>query len=117
MPREDPKIKRRFPRVETPLGVWAAWISGGRRNAIGRVRGLNVGGVYIEDDAVTAPLGSAVSVLLSVPEGEIRSDALVRNVKVGKGMGLEFTKMSEVTRARLHALVSRLPQASPNATA
>jgi hypothetical protein len=115
MPREDPKIKRRFPRVETPLGVWAAWQAGAEKR-VSRVRDLNVGGVYI-DDAVTAPLGSAVSVLLSVPEGEIRSDALVRNVKVGKGMGLEFTKMSEVTRARLHALVSRLLQASPNATA
>ncbi len=114
MSTEDPKAKRRYPRVETPSGIWVAWQTGSGKS-VSRVRDLNVGGLFV-DDVNTAPAGSAVSVLLSVPEGEIRCDAVVRNVKAGKGMGLEFTSMSEVARARLQTLVSRLLQASPSAT-
>jgi PilZ domain len=115
MPSEDAQSKRRYARVKTPLGVWVAWQTTSGKG-VSRVRDLNVGGLFLVD-ANTAPLGSMTSVLLSVPEGEIRCEAVVRNVEVGKGMGIEFTKMSEEVRARLEAFVSRLLRTSPSATA
>jgi hypothetical protein len=115
MPGEDPKSKRRYPRVETPVGLWVAWQSGFGKS-MSRVRDLNLGGLFVVD-ANTAPVGSFVSVLFSVREGEIRCDAVVRNVKVGTGMGLEFINLSDQTRERLQALISRLLQATPGAVA
>jgi hypothetical protein len=115
MPSEDPKSKRRYPRVETPLGVWAAWQSGSKKG-VSRVRDLNIGGLFLADPN-TVTTGSAITVLLSVAEGEIRCDAVVRNVKPGTGMGLEFLKLTAQDSARLQTLVARLLQSGPTATA
>ncbi|MGC1910402.1 MAG: hypothetical protein WA660_01090, partial [Candidatus Acidiferrales bacterium] len=54
------------------------------------------------------PHGAIVSVLLSVPEGEIRATAVVRNSIPGQGMGVEFTEMSQQDSTRIHLLVTRL---------
>jgi PilZ domain len=112
---EDARSKRRFPRIKTPTGVWVAWQST-LGKGVSRVRDLNAGGLFLVD-ANTAPLGSLTSVLLSVPEWEIRCEAVVRNVEAGNGMGIEFTKMSEEVRARLEAFVSRLLRTSGSASA
>ena len=103
------KSLRRFPRIATPRGVWVAWQTATIEQSVCRVNDLNVGGLFIETNA-PARLGETVSVLLSVPEGEIRGHAIVRNVSKGQGMGVQFTAMGAVDAGRLHKLVARLLQ-------
>ncbi|MGA9592776.1 MAG: PilZ domain-containing protein [Candidatus Acidiferrales bacterium] len=104
------KSDRRHPRIPTPQGVWVAWQDVDSPNAkqtVSRVSDLNVGGLFVTTTEVR-PHGAIVSVLLSVPEGEIRATAVVRNSIPGQGMGVEFTEMSQQDSARIHLLVTRL---------
>jgi PilZ domain len=107
---ENGKHNRRFPRIATPSGVWVAWQQDGQKQAVCRVCDLNVGGLFI---ATTTPasIGAVVSILFSVPEGEIRGHATVRNVKPGEGMGVQFTAMGGQDTDRLRKLVARLLEA------
>ena len=83
-----------------------AWHDGKQQN-VSRVRDLNRGGLFIAaPDAL--PLGAIVTILLSVPEGEIRSGAIVRNTIPKEGMGIEFTNMNQADVVRLDILIARL---------
>jgi hypothetical protein len=106
MVREKSKADRRHQRVPTPKGVWVAWQVDKQQN-VSRVRDLNVGGLFIATPS-PLPLGTTLGVLLSVPEGEIRSRATVRNLIPGEGMGVEFTEISQQDQSRLERLVNRL---------
>ncbi len=112
MTKERTKADRRHQRVATPKGVWVAWQDGKQQN-VSRVRDLNVGGLFI---ATPTPLavGTTVNVLLSVPEGEIRSRAVVRNIIPKEGMGVQFTEMSAENQVRVDKLVARLLFAESN---
>ena len=101
-----PKSNRRYQRIPTPKGVWVAW-QNGTQSSVSRVRDLNIGGLFIATPT-PAPVGAVVTVLLSVPEGEIRSRTVVRNVVQGEGMGVEFANIAEADAARLDKLISRL---------
>lgn len=100
---------RRYPRIATPKGVWVAWQDGNQQSQqnVSRVRDLNVGGLFVATPNPAA-LGTAITVLLAVPEGEIRCRAVVRNVVPNEGMGVQFTEMREQDAARLQNLVTRL---------
>src|SRR5579862_5020047 len=100
------KADRRYQRVATPMGVWVAWQTGARQD-VSRVLDLNVGGLFVATPAPVA-VGTAVTILLSVPEGEIRSRAIVRNVKPSEGMGIQFVDMTQTDIVRLERLVARL---------
>ncbi|HXA77508.1 MAG TPA: PilZ domain-containing protein [Candidatus Acidoferrales bacterium] len=106
MAKEKSKADRRHQRIATPKGVWVAWQDGKQQN-VSRVRDLNVGGLFIATPT-PLPLGSVVTILLSVPEGEIRSRAMVRNVIPAEGMGVQFTEITHQDQARVDRLVSRL---------
>ncbi len=106
MVKQKSKADRRHQRVPTPKGVWVAWQDGKRQN-VSRVRDLNVSGLFIASPTPLA-LGSTLSLLLSVPEGEIRSRATVRNLIPGEGMGVEFTEISPQDQLRVERLVTRL---------
>jgi Tfp pilus assembly protein PilZ len=86
-----------------------AWQDGSQQSQqnVSRVRDLNVGGLFIATPNPAA-LGTVITVLLSVPEGEIRSRAVVRNVVPNEGMGVQFTELREQDTARLQNLVTRL---------
>ena len=103
---EDPKLKRRYQRIPTPAGIWVAW-QHDHNQAVSRVRDLNTGGLFITTPT-PAPEGATIQILLSVQEGEIRSEAVVRNVALAEGMGIEFKDMSQQAAVRLGNLVSRL---------
>jgi hypothetical protein len=103
---DDAKTKRRYARIATPKGVWVAWQDQSQQG-VSRVRDLNLGGLFIAT-ATPAPLGTVVTILLSVPEGEIRSRSIVRNITPGEGMGVEFTDMALQDHTRLQALITRL---------
>jgi Tfp pilus assembly protein PilZ len=106
MAKEKSKADRRHQRIATPKGVWVAWQDGKQQN-VSRVRDLNVGGLFIATPTPLA-LGTVVTILLSVPEGEIRSRSTVRNIIPGEGMGVQFTEISAQDQARVDKLVARL---------
>jgi hypothetical protein len=106
MAKEKTKADRRHQRIATPKGVWVAWQDGKQQN-VSRVRDLNLGGLFIATPTPLA-LGSTVTILLSVPEGEIRSRATVRNIVPGEGMGVQFTEISHKDQLRVDKLVTRL---------
>jgi len=83
-----------------------AWQDGKQQN-VSRVRDLNLGGLFIATPTPLA-LGSTVTILLSVPEGEIRGRATVRNIVPREGMGVQFTEISQQDQARVEKLVTRL---------
>lgn len=107
---------RRYARVATPKGVWVAWQQDGKGQSVCRVCDLNAGGLFIST-TTPAALGTAISVLFSVPEGEIRGHATVRNVKAGEGMGVQFTAMGGQDTERLRRLINRLLETSSGAQA
>jgi Tfp pilus assembly protein PilZ len=109
MPDKPKRHDRRFARIATPKGVWVAWQDGARQE-VSRVQDLNIGGLFVATDSPVA-LGTVVTVLLSVPEGEIRGRAVVRNV-APTGMGVEFVELREQDSARLQMLISRLLSAT-----
>jgi uncharacterized protein (TIGR02266 family) len=97
---------RRTPRVEVSKGVWVAWRTDGSPS-VSRVRDLSAGGAFISTNAPLAQ-GSAIQLLFSLPEGEVRIEGVVRYSNSGKGMGVEFTRMGVADRARLQELIRRL---------
>jgi hypothetical protein len=104
------KSNRRYPRIPTPKGVWVSWQHDGAQS-VSRVRDLNIGGLFI--DTKTPPaVGTSITLLFSVPEGEIRSSAVVRNVTPGEGMGVQFMAMSQEHAVRLQTLFTRLLRSS-----
>lgn len=54
------------------------------------------------------PVGSTVKVLMVAPEGEIRMQAIVRNVALGRGMGIEFTSIRAEDKLCLDKVIRRL---------
>jgi hypothetical protein len=97
---------RRTPRIEISKGVWVAWRTEGAPS-VSRVRDLSAGGVFILSDTPVAE-GSAIQLLFSLPEGEMRIEGVVRYAKAGQGMGIEFRQMGVADRARLQELIRRL---------
>jgi PilZ domain len=105
------KSRRRYTRIQTPKGVWVAWHAEGRQQSVSRVSDLNLGGLFIVTPS-PAPLGTVLTVLLSVPEGEIRGRSTVRN-STPEGMGVEFTEIAKADQVRLEALIARLLASNP----
>jgi PilZ domain len=106
------KSRRKYTRIQTPKGVWVAWQREGHQQGVSRVGDLNLGGLFIATPS-PAPLGTVLTVLLSVPEGEIRGRSTVRNA-TPEGMGVEFTEIAQADQARLQALITRLLAANPD---
>ena len=90
--------------------MWVSWQYDGTQN-VSRVHDLNIGGLFI-DTKMPPPIGSSLSLLFSVQEGEIRSSAIVRNITPEEGMGVEFVAMSQEHAVRLQTLFTRLLRSS-----
>lgn len=98
--------RRRSSRVKADTGVWVYWRCKSREDVC-RVRDLSAGGVFIETETLQ-PLNLPATLHFLVEEGQIRADAVVRHVKPGTGIGLQFTALSEMDRPHLRALLARL---------
>src|ERR1700682_6610751 len=91
---------RRFSaRVESPEDVWVYWRCGGRDDT-SRVRNLSLGGLFIETRTPKV-VGAKTQVEFLVQEGQIRTDAVVRPVNPGGGVGLTFKAGREGGRTPL----------------
>jgi hypothetical protein len=106
MTDDSSKYKRAHARIPTPRGVWVSWRDTTRQD-VSRVREIGFGGLFILTPNPMA-VGTVLTLLLSVPEGEIRAGAIVRNTFPDEGMGIEFNEISQEAFVRLEALLSRL---------
>ena len=98
---------RRFSsRVETPGDVYVYWSSVGYDDT-SRVRDLSSGGLFVQTRK-SRSVGAKTNLHFLVEEGQIRAEAVVRHIKPGRGLGLEFTAVREEDRRRLADLMKRL---------
>lgn len=83
--------RRRNQRIPTPNGLWVSW-KVGQYNITSRVEDFSASGAFIASHETLA-LGSRLDLHFSLPEGQIQIKAIVRNVREGRGMGVEFVSM------------------------
>ncbi len=107
MQQQTPHSRRFSSRVATPPGdVYVYWSSVGYDDT-SRVRDLSSGGLFVQTRK-TKSVGAKTNVHFLVEEGQIRAEAVVRHVKPGRGLGLQFTAVHEEDRPRLAGLMKRL---------
>lgn len=86
--------------------MWVAWYGGGQHQ-VSRVQTLSLGGLFIStSDAL--PVGTNVRLAFEVPGGEVRAEAIVRDMVGDEGMGVEFTRIDSRDRVLLGQLLKRL---------
>jgi len=98
--------RRRNQRIATPTGMWVSWKSG-HRGATSRVEDFSMSGAFIASEETVA-LGSRLELHFSLPEGQIQIQGIVRNVREGQGMGVEFVSMRGKDLDLILAAVKRL---------
>ena len=102
-------------RVDTSEGVRVYWTCP-ERNDVSRIRNLSFGGVFIETHKLQS-VGAKAEIDFLVEEGQIRTKVVVRYVECARGMGLEFTGVTQGDRPHLGALLTRfrsLSRSRPN---
>jgi hypothetical protein len=100
------KKARRYSRVGLPKGILVAWEHYGIRK-VSRVSVVALGGLFISTPE-PPPNGDVIKLIFEIPGGEVRARATVRDCQPRKGMGIEFTAMSQEARALLHRLMKVL---------
>ena len=98
--------KRRYPRISLPKGMFVAW-HGGDLQLFSRVRTIGIGGLFISTPNPPS-VGTKLTLAFEVPGGNVRAEAVVRNILPGEGMGVEFTRMDLGDRMLLQKLLKRL---------
>ncbi len=99
---------RRFTsRVAGPSDLWVFW-NCKKHDGLSRVLDLSAGGLSVSiEKSERIAVGEKIRLNFLTPEGQIRADAVVRNVRPS-GLGLKFIAISEEDRAHLTALMTRL---------
>jgi len=98
--------QRRYPRVRPPRSVVAAWQAGTLRG-VSFVESLAIGGLFVRTKEAI-PLRCLVQILLDLPVGQVRARAIVRRVREGRGVAVQFIAMDPTDRARLFQQVNAL---------
>lgn len=57
-----------------------------------RVEDFSASGAFVTTQD-TVPVGTRLKLLFSLPEGQIQIQGIVRNLRAGRGMGVEFVSM------------------------
>ena len=105
MTKEVPSGTRRYERISLPKGMSVAWYGGGQQQ-VSRVKTLGMGGAFLCGNTVR--VGTELTLVFQVPGGILQAEAVVRNIVLGEGMGVEFAKMNPEGRALLEQLLTRL---------
>ena len=71
--------------------MWVSW-EFGKYSITSLVEDFSIGGAFIASHEAMA-VGSRLDLHFLLPEGQIRVQAIVRNVREGRGMGVEFVSM------------------------
>jgi hypothetical protein len=98
--------RRRNHRIPTPSGLWVSW-KVGDYSLTSRVEDFSVSGAFIASHKTMVP-GSRLDLHFSLPEGQIKIQAIVRNVREGLGMGVEFVSMPGKDFELILKVVTRL---------
>lgn len=101
---ESARSNRRFPRITLSKALKVAWQCDGRRE-VGTASIIGQGGLFV-GAAAPPPAGTAVRLLFDGASGVILTNAVVRDARPGKGMGLEFDALDRETEQRLNALLA-----------
>jgi hypothetical protein len=80
---------------------------GGDLQLFSRVRTIGMGGLFISVPN-PPPVRTKLRLAFAVPGGNVRAEAIVRNIVPGEGMGVEFTRMDLKDRVLLQKLLKRL---------
>ena len=106
MQRQFPHSKRFCSRLPALGDVYVCWGSAGYDDT-SPVRDLSSGGLFVQTRKLK-PIGAKASIHFLVEEGQIRAEAVVRHIRPGTGLGLEFTAIFGEDRQRLSELMRRL---------
>jgi hypothetical protein len=106
MNSQIPHSRRFSSRVHSPADVYVCW-GAYEYDDTSRVRDLSSSGMFLLTRE-SKPVGSITRLHFLVEEGQIRAEAIVRHVKPGCGLGMEFTIVLEEDRQRLAGLMKRL---------
>src|SRR6267143_3764191 len=106
MQQQIPHSRRSSSRIGTTGALYACWGSE-RYDDTSQVRDLSSGGLFVLTQE-SKPVGAKANLHFLVEEGQIRAEAVVRHVKPGRGLGLQFISVREEDRPRLAGLMKRL---------
>ncbi len=106
MQKQSPHSKRFGSRLPTHGNVYVCWGSVGDDDS-SRVRDLSSGGLFVQTQKFKS-VGAKTNLHFLVEEGQIRAEAVMRQVEPSSGLGLEFTAVREEDRPRLADLLQRL---------
>ena len=98
--------RRLTSRIDNPDGVWVYWHCDGRAET-SAVQNVSLGGVFLRTTG-TMPIDSRAQVHFLVQEGQVRTEAVVRHLRPGFGLGLRFTAIKDGDRPNLLRLLNRL---------
>ena len=95
-------LARCYERVARPNGITVTCYGAGASDQqVSRVKALGMGGLFLCGSCVK-PIGTSLKLIFEVPGGLVfAADAVVRNIRPGEGMGVEFTKIGPQDRAQL----------------
>jgi c-di-GMP-binding flagellar brake protein YcgR len=111
MPAPQAFSRRFASRVAGPLDLWVFW-NCKKHDGLSRVLDLSVGGLCLSiDKSERMAIGEKVHLNFLTPEGQIRTDTIVRHIQPER-LGLKFIAIREEDRAHLTALVTRLRNVS-----
>jgi PilZ domain len=103
---EPARQTRRYPRISLPKGMCVSW-HGDDLQLFSRVKTLGMGGLFISTPN-PPPLGTKLRLAFVVPGGNVRTEAIVRHIVPGEGIGVEFIRMHLKEKLLLQKLVNRL---------
>ena len=103
---ESGRTTRRYPRVSLAKGMPVSW-HGADLQFFSHVKTLSMGGLFITAPN-PPPVGTKLRLAFEVPGGNVRADAIVRNISPAEGFGVEFTRMAIGDKILLKKLMQRL---------
>lgn len=112
MPVSQNPSRRSTSRVAGLSDLWVIWNCKGH-DGLSQVVDLSVGGLCLSVEKLERiAVGEKIHLNFLTPEGQIRTDAIVRHVRPER-LGLKFIAISGEDRAHLTALMTRLRNLSP----
>ena len=86
--------------------MWVSWKFEKQRHT-SRVLDFSASGAFIVSDDIV-DVGTPLKLMFAMVEGELKLEAVVRNSRVGKGMGVEFVSVGGKELALILKALKRL---------
>ena len=86
--------------------MWVSWKFEKQRHT-SRVLDFSASGAFIVSDDIVA-VGTPLKLMFAMVEGELKLEAVVRNSRAGKGMGVEFVSVGGKELALILKALKRL---------